>query len=211
MDTLFYVLPALGIGFLLGRIGRDRAVSFQNDGEMLLSSSIQEHFASPEYHLMNHITLPFNGGTTQIDHILVSRFGIFVIETKHYTGWIFASASHRTWTQVLFKRKFKFQNPLLQNVRHVLAVRHVLDYLSPDTIKPIVVFTGDAVFKTEPPDDVFTVAGLVDHLRSFTVEVLSLDRVHWCVGRLEAARLAITGQTDVEHVQNLNRWHGAAE
>lgn len=39
-------------------------------------------------------------GTTQVDHILVSRFGVFVIETKDFSGWIFASATDRTWTQV---------------------------------------------------------------------------------------------------------------
>ena len=40
---------------------------------------------------MNHITLRLGTGTTQIDHILLSRFGVFVIETKDYTGWIFGS------------------------------------------------------------------------------------------------------------------------
>jgi hypothetical protein len=39
---------------------------------------------------MNHVTIRMDDGTTQVDHILVSRFGVFVIETKHYTGWLFA-------------------------------------------------------------------------------------------------------------------------
>jgi hypothetical protein len=60
---------------------------------------------------MNHVTLQLTDGTTQIDHILVSRFGVFVIETKDYKGWIFADATRANWTQVLFKVKFKFQNP----------------------------------------------------------------------------------------------------
>lgn len=42
------------------------------------------------YHRMNNVTLPLaSGGSTQIDHIIVSRYGIFVIETKNYKGWIF--------------------------------------------------------------------------------------------------------------------------
>ena len=39
------------------------------------------------YHRLNNITLPLsNGGSTQIDHVIVSVYGIFVIETKHYKG-----------------------------------------------------------------------------------------------------------------------------
>ena len=59
-------------------------------------------FPEAEYHLMNNITLPFKDGTTQIDHILVSRYGIFVIETKHYKGWIFGDENSKNWTQVLY-------------------------------------------------------------------------------------------------------------
>jgi hypothetical protein len=39
---------------------------------------------------------------------------------------------------------------------------------------------------------------------------MSVNRMQFCVGRLETARLAITAQTDLEHIRNLERWHGAA-
>jgi hypothetical protein len=67
--------------------------SFQNHGEALLSRVALTNFGPPDYHLMNHVTLQMNDGTTQVDHILVSRFGVFVIETKDYKGWIFANAN----------------------------------------------------------------------------------------------------------------------
>ena len=144
------------------------------------------------------------------DHILVSRFGVFVIETKDYKGWIFANANQANWTQVLFKLKFKFQNPIFQNSRHVRAVQHLLDFLPPGAIKSVVVFTGEAEFKTEVPQAVFSISGLMDYLREQTVEVMSLNRVQFCVGRLETARLAISGKTDVEHAQSLKRRHDSA-
>lgn len=46
------------------------------------------------------------------------RYGIFVIETKNYKGWIYGSERDRQWTQVIYKRKERFQNPLRQNCRH---------------------------------------------------------------------------------------------
>lgn len=41
------------------------------------------------YTTLNNITIPTANGTTQIDHVVVSRHGIFVIETKNMKGWIF--------------------------------------------------------------------------------------------------------------------------
>lgn len=91
--TVLYILFTLAVGFVIGRYRASRAASFQNRGETLLSRVALTNFGPPDYHLMNHVTLRMNDGTTQVDHILVSRFGVFVIETKDYKGWIFANAN----------------------------------------------------------------------------------------------------------------------
>lgn len=208
--TILYILFALTVGFVIGRHRTSRASSFQNRGEALLSRVALTEFVPPDYHLMNHVTLPMNDGTTQVDHILVSRFGVFVIETKDYKGWIFANANQAKWTQVLFKVKFKFQNPIFQNFGHVRAVQDLLDFLPPDAVKSVVVFTGEAEFMTDMPQGVFSIPGFIDYICEQTVEVMSLNRVQFSVGRLETARLAISGKTDVEHVQSLERRHGRA-
>jgi len=202
------VLVALGIGFALGR---HRAHFFQNRGEARLSRALTRRFVPPDYHLLNHLTLRLKDETTQIDHVLVSRFGVFVIETKDYKGWIFAGPGDRYWTQVLYRAKFRFQNPIRQNYRHVCAVRELLDFLPPEATQPIVVFTGDAKFKTTIPDGVFTLAEFLAYVERHATEVMSANRVQFCVGRLETARLSITKTTDVEHVQRLRSRYGNDE
>ena len=210
MEIVFLIVIGLVLGFALGSGLRNRAQGFQNEGEGRLSQVARENFIPPDYHLMNHITLPLSDGTTQIDHILISKFGIFVIETKDYKGWIFANPKQANWTQVLFRQKFKFQNPIFQNYRHVRAVQELLDFLAPEVVKSVVVFTGEAEFKTEVPNGVFSLSEFVDHIRAQKDEVLSLNRVQFCVGRLETTRLSITSETDIEHVRNLGRRHGGA-
>lgn len=206
-----HIIIGLVIGFILGR-RRFPFHSFQNDGEAHLSKEMQRLFCAPDYHLMNHFTLKLESGTTQIDHILISKFGVFVIETKDYGGWIFANPTHRNWTQVVFHVKSQFQNPIFQNFRHVRAVQEKLEFLSPDTIKSAVVFVGGAEFKTEVPPGVFDLSGFVNYLREQTAEIMSHNRMQFCIGRLEAARQAITDQTDVEHIENLRQRHrNAAE
>jgi len=218
---VLYVLlaTAAAVGFLIGRIcigrtgiirlGVRRSPTAQNIGEALVSRLLLSHFCPPDYHLMNHVTIRMDDGTTQVDHILVSRFGVFVIETKHYSGWLFANAADSTWTQVRFRRRFRFQNPIFQNNRHVRAVQSLLDFLQPEAVKSVVVFSGDAEFKTAIPQGVTTIGQLAEYLRQQKEEVMSQKRLQFCVGRLETARLAISAETDVEHMQSLARRHGS--
>jgi restriction system protein len=202
------VLVALVIGFVFGR---HRTYVLQNRGEARLSRALNRQFVPPDYHLLSHLTLRLKDRTTQIDHVLVSRFGVFVIETKDYKGWIFASSGDRHWTQVLYRAKFRFQNPLQQNLGHVRAVQDLLEFLPPDAVRSIVVFTGSAEFKTPVPDGVFSLAGFITYLEGHAAEVMSINRVQFCVGRLETARLAITKTTDVDHVKGLRSRYGNHE
>ena len=213
---------AIILGFAIGKrravgtgrrriFGAWRIPAIQHKGEARVSRVLLSSFGPPDYHLMNHVTLRMEDGTTQVDHILVSRFGVFVIETKDYNGWVFANPAGATWTQVRFRRRFKFQNPIFQNYRHVRAVRDLLDFLPPEAVRSVVVFCGDAEFKTDVPQGVTTISQLAAYLRQQTELVMSLYRQQFCVGRLETARLAISRQTDVEHVQSLARRHGSGE
>jgi restriction system protein len=157
---------------------------------------------------MNSVTLPTGNGTTQIDHILISRFGVFVIETKHYKGWIFGDASNPKWTQVVFRKKSRFQNPIHQNYKHVTTVRDTLDFLPAEDVRSVVVFTGDAEFKTSRPEGVLLFDELISHIQSFREERISENRVQFCVGRLETIRRIISGRTDVEHLVYLDSKFG---
>jgi hypothetical protein len=67
-----------------------------------------------------------DGKTSQIDHVIVSQTGIFVIETKNYRGWIYGSEKSKNWTQVIYKRKEQFLNPVLQNKGHIQALKEQL-------------------------------------------------------------------------------------
>ena len=98
-------------------------LGFELDKDVVISGPTMARYMGIDNLEARHVTLCLKDGTTQIDHILVSRFGVFIIETKDYKGWLFANASQGTWTQVLFKYRFTFQNPIFQNARHVRAVR----------------------------------------------------------------------------------------
>lgn len=73
-------------------------------GEWAVLRQAKQHL-DERYILLNDLTLPDqDGGTTQIDHVLLSPFSIFVIESKNYKGWIFGSARQKMWTQKIYKK-----------------------------------------------------------------------------------------------------------
>ena len=110
-----------------------------------------------KYHVFHDVYLPKEDGTTtQLDHIVVSEMGIFVIETKNYTGWIFGNEKQRNWTQMIYKNKQSFYNPVLQNRTHVNAVKRFLQI--DHHVHSIIVFSNAATFKFKAP---FTTASVI--------------------------------------------------
>lgn len=90
-----------------------------------------------------------NGEMTQVDHVLLSPNGIFVIETKNYTGWIFGSEDQRNWTQTIYKKKSRFYNPVMQNNTHIKALQNYINLDVP--MHSIIVFSNAASFKFKEP------------------------------------------------------------
>ena len=124
-------------------------------GEKVVSQLGLKRLDPAVYRVFDDIYLPRPDGkdTTQIDHVVISKFGIFVIETKNVKGWIFGSAEQRQWTQQLFRKKSRFQNPLHQNALHVRALQKYLG-LAAELFHPLVFFIGECEFKTLMPDNV---------------------------------------------------------
>lgn len=100
-----------------------------------------------EYKVLNDIFIRTSKGSSQIDHIVISTYGIFVIETKNYSGWIHGNENSEYWTQTFYKSRNKFRNPIKQNWAHIYALREVLSNFRHITYYPIIVFVGNAELK----------------------------------------------------------------
>lgn len=171
-------------------------------GELLVRLWARLFLPRDVYHPMHDVTLPTLDGTTQIDHIFVSRFGIFVVETKNMRGWIFGSESQAQWTQTMFKKTFKFQNPLRQNYKHLKTLESALD-IPIEVIHSVIAFVGDSMFKTEMPANVAKGGRYVTYIKSFKQEVLSAPDVDRIVQQIQQGRLEPGRATNKAHVQNL--------
>ncbi len=156
------------------------------------------------YHLIKNVTLPTENGTTQIDHIIVSIYGVFVVETKNMKGWIFGDRTQKTWTQKIYKHTTTFQNPLHQNYKHVKTLESLLG-LNDQQVHSLVVFVGDSTFKTEMPENVTYGRGYVRFIKSKRQSVLSEADVDAILSKINAGMLTRSFKTNREHAKHVNQ------
>lgn len=172
-------------------------------GELTINIATSLHLNKEEYNNIKNITLQLNdGSTTQIDHIIVSRYGIFVIETKNMKGWIFGNEHQKMWTQQIFKEKHTFLNPLHQNYRHTKALEEILK-LPKESFISIVVFIGDCKLKTDMPENIFVNAKFTSYIESFKEERLFAYELDMAIETINQKKLKQSFSTDREHIANL--------
>lgn len=154
------------------------------------------------YHLIPDVMLPTPDGTTQIDHVIVSRYGIFVLETKTYRGWIYGDERESQWTQVNFRRKDRFQNPLRQNYRHTKTLSDLMG-LPAQYFKSVVVFAGDCTFKTAMPANVVHVRDFVRYITSFQTPMIKSEQVPEVVDTIRQWAATVTEVQKAGHVASV--------
>lgn len=121
------ILLYLGIGILITEYvfiiyQRKKVLKIGAKGEKKVNS-ILSSLPKRKYKIINNIIFQTPKGTTQIDHIVVSKYGVFVIETKNYKGIIYGDEGREYWVQNLSGEKHSFYNPIRQNMAHIRAVR----------------------------------------------------------------------------------------
>ncbi|MEW9672866.1 NERD domain-containing protein [Ammoniphilus sp. 3BR4] len=132
-----------------------------------------------KYIVLNDIMIPTSEGkTSQIDHIILSPYGVFVIETKNYQGWIFGKDQQQYWTQTIYKRKEKLFNPVWQNKGHIKALQDLLNDFPTIAYHSIIVFGNQATLKIETKYHVINASQLVSTILTYRNVNLTHDDIH---------------------------------
>ena len=83
------------------------------------------HFFGRKGKVLRNVYLPKNNGeSSEIDVVFITQKGIFIFESKNYSGWIFGDEQGKYWTAMLpNKQKNQFYNPIMQNKTHLKWMR----------------------------------------------------------------------------------------
>lgn len=149
------------------------------NGERYIAKLLQE---LPEgYRCLHDLLLKYEGYTVQIDHVVISEYGVFVIETKNFRGHIYGSSEQKRWVQINKGKKRLFYSPTIQNNRHRFVISRICK-LPIEKVIPITVFIGKCEL----------------HLEDVGRTILSKDLLPYIYGITEK----ILGQSDVEKIYN---------
>ena len=174
---LIVLIAYVGSPRFRGTIGETRV-------RRLLSAMLQKN----QYTVLNDLTIPSGGGTAHIDHLVVSQFGIFVIETEYRRGTISGTEFQDRWKQLRFGRFTRFDNPVHQNFLHVQALERLLQ-LPESCFHSIVVFTGQRGFKGTMPGNVIPVEKLIPYIRKCQQKKLTPEKASTALKQLDELRL----------------------
>ncbi|WP_326513700.1 NERD domain-containing protein [Clostridium intestinale] len=136
-------------------------------GEAAVSSRLSK-LNSDNYKVINNLMLRVGNKTTHIDHVVVSDYGVFVIETKNYKGWILGNEHDDYWRQQIYKRKEKLYNPIKQHYGHVMALKEILSTYEDIKYIPIVTFTAEADLKINTKSEVIYTTKLLKAIEKYS-------------------------------------------
>lgn len=188
-----------------------RAERIGKNGEREVSSYLAD-LECEEYQVFNDLLLRNGNYTTQIDHIILSRYGVFVIETKNVHGKVYGSGNAEFWKQYLpdwdYKRygttqEHQLMNPIWQNAGHIKTLRR-LAFDNDIPIYGIVVFPYDTDLYVTAEQPVLKMWQVVPYVKRFWDRVLSAEQVGFYRRRI--LEVISTAESDrKQHLDNVNR------
>ena len=152
-----------------------------SNGERYIAKLLQK---LPEgYRVLNDLLLKYEGYTVQIDHVIVSEYGVFVIESKNFRGTIYGAAEIKRWVQINKGKKHRFYSPIIQNNRHRVALSSICN-LPLLKVIPITVFVGKCELHLEDVSRTILSKDLLPYIKGINEKILSesdVDKIYSCL------------------------------
>ena len=177
-------------------------------GEYAVACALERSGAGK--HVLFNVYVPRPDGTTsEVDVLAIMPWGIIVLESKNYSGWIFGSQRDATWTQTLNKHvRNSFPNPIRQNEGHIRALQEYLK-LDRSLFVSLIVFSDKCQLKKlkinsdVPVVHVSQIPVTLKKMRASRKEQLSPEDVKKAFLKLKACT-RVSEETKRRHIENLN-------
>jgi len=180
---LLWIIPLLllfayvGSPRFRGTMGEDRV-------HRLLTAALPRS----QYTILRGIVIPSGGGTRRIPILVISQFGVFVIQPVHRPGRITGARAQDLWSQRKWGRLHRFDNPMHQNELNVQALERLLD--RPGVwFHPLVIFSSESYFTGTSPEDVIPAEKLIPLIKRRGQKLMEPEVCSQVLTAVEKARL----------------------
>lgn len=187
-----------------------RAEAIGDIGERNVSTYLSD-LPYEEYDVFNDLLIRDGKYTSQVDHIIICRSGVFVLETKNIHGKVYGSSNTEFWKQYLpdtgyrqygFTKEHQLRNPIWQNEGHIKTLRRLV-FGNDVPIYGIVVFPNATELYITTDQPVLKMCDIVSYIKRHGDDVLSTDQVRFYRRRLLEV-ISTTEEDRIGHVDNVN-------
>lgn len=98
---------------------------------------------SDKYKLLSNILIKTKYTTFNIEYVLVSIYGIFVINIKDCKGEIVGSENDEYWINNINNRTKFLKNPVIESNEYIEALMHKLEVSDSELFIPIIAFSNN--------------------------------------------------------------------
>ena len=148
--------------------------------EALVEWSIAESLYKDGYIIFGNLIIPSVSNkirSTQIDHVIISVHGIFCIETKSHSGYIYGRTGNSNWRQYLGPKNYSMNNPIQQNNHHVKSLEYLLRANLKGPIHSYLVFPNASKIMLDGNQENFSIHEVIRRIKNHTRQVYSLSDV----------------------------------
>lgn len=154
------------------------------DGEELIVDKLK---TIPGYaRILTNIYIPKKNNpkeTTEIDVLYICKSGIFVIESKNFSGFIVGNEFQKNWKQYFRKDlKYEFYNPIMQNYHHIINLKDITRNLGNYPHFSLIVFGDDCKLSVNSETKVINLRDMKDTINSFedknAINEKQIDELH---------------------------------
>lgn len=173
-------------------------------GEVFANYHLRPLLRNDEYLLTNLLIPLKNGRTTEIDSVIISRKGIFCIETKNWAGQIYGNDNDEYWEQIYddpYKENRRPKNPVIQNERHCSVLDHL--FHGHFTVEGAVIFVNDKADYYVYSSSCYTIGQFKSYYRCLPDTQLTIDEVNRVFQKL-SKHLATQEQLE-RHKERINK------
>ena len=185
MEAIFLIFILLI--YILYRCNKSKIIGVWGEKKV----SVLLGLLGKQYKVYNDVLIKTPNGTSQIDHIVISEYGIFVIETKNYKGQIYGGAYSEKWIQNIWGHKYDLINPIKQNYAHIHSLKKILPLYSSFQYISIISFSSRAKLKVKIPDDQNVIYSyqIINKIHSYKDSILNAEHIQKICCSLEKAML----------------------
>ena len=179
------------------------------EGEAFVKEALEDYLSFHGGYLFNNFCFKYyNGYSSEIDHILITKSGVFVIETKAIRGTIYGKEDDEYWSNVKESTLTvkTFRNPLKQNIGHINHLKKTIRDNAPK-MQSIIIFLDADISHIDSPY-VFDIESAMEHIRSFeAIHKHSDEYIERVYQQIKSVQ-NIYGITPEEHIDNIkNRYN----